>query len=256
MTISSLLQAVAFPPGLLLIGLMLGAVASKRKHKRLGAALFIIPVSVTIVSSLPWIADSMVEPLEASAFHESREALVANPLPRIAVVLGGMVDAPQALALPMAVGYDLSAAADRVVAAAHLWRTGQIDRIVLSGGLGDSISEAELMARFAQDLGVPREAMVLEGDSRTTRENATQVAQLLRGYDLSNRIALVTSGLHLPRAIREFRCAGLDPIGVPAEFESLGSTHSSLADWMPSSGALDRSRRALKEWVGGFAASC
>jgi len=112
------------------------------------------------------------------------------------------------------------------------------------------------MSRFAADLGVPRSAMLLESDSRTTHENAIYVARLLRAHHLPLNVALVTSSLHLPRAMHEFRCAGLDPIGVPAEFESLGTAHIFPDDWLPSASALDRSRRALKEWVGGLSHSC
>lgn len=153
-------------------------------------------------------------------------------------------------------GYDLSSAADRVVAAAHLYRNGKLDLVILSGGSANATSEAALMARFAADLGVPRSAMLLESDSRTTHENAIDVARLLRANHLPLTVALVTSSLHLPRAMKEFRCAGLDPMGVPAEFESLGTAYDFPEAWLPSASALDRSRRALKEWVGGLSHSC
>ena len=254
--LSSLLQGFAFPPGILLVGLVLAGIAAMLGRWRTAFVLIALPVAATVVLSLPWVADGVAVPLEQRALSDSRAAMAQGVLPQTAVVLGGMVGTPGPGDRADDSGYDLYGAADRMVAAARLWRAGQVDRLVLSGGAAQETSEAELMARFAVDLGVPRVAMVLEPDSRSTRENAQAVANLLRANRLGPDITLVTSALHLPRALAEFRCAGLAPVGVPAEFEALGVAHEFPGAWLPSSGALDLSRRALKEWLGGLVGGC
>jgi uncharacterized SAM-binding protein YcdF (DUF218 family) len=256
LVLSSLLQGLAFPPGILLVGLVLAGIAAMLGRWRIAFALMAVPVGATVVLSLPWVADRIAAPLEARALSDSRTALASGALPRTAVVLGGMIEMAGPGDRADDSGYDLSAAADRVVAAAKLWRAGQVDRLVLSGGSASATSEAELMARFAGDLGVPRTAIVLEPNSRTTRENAEAVAQVLRANRLGPDITLVTSALHLPRAMAEFRCAGLAPVGVPAEFEALGVKRELPGAWLPSSEALDRSRRVLKEWLGALVGGC
>lgn len=256
LTASALLQGLAFPPGILLVGLVLAGIAATLGRWRIAFALLALPVTTTVVLSLPWVADNIAVPLEQRALSDSRAAMASNALPRTAVVLGGMIRASGPTDRADDPSYDLSAAADRVVAAVYLWRAGRLDRLVLSGGLVEGMSEAELMARFAVDLGVPRAALLLEPDSRTTRENAEGVAHVLRANRLGPEITLVTSALHLPRAMAEFRCAGLAPVGVPAEFEALGVTREAPGAWLPSSGALDLSRRALKEWLGALVGGC
>ena len=247
---SALLQGLVFPPGIVLVGLVAGGVAGKSGHWRLAFALVAVPIAVTFMLALPVVADRIVMPLERRALAESRSALAARPLPRTAVVLGGAIGIAGPDERAAETRYDLASAADRVVTAAQLWKAGQVDRIVLAGGSDTATSEAELMARFAGDLGVPRAAILLEPDSRNTRENAVRVAALLRQNRLGADIALVTSAIHLPRAMAEFRCAGLLPVGVPAEFEALGATREFPDDWNPSLAAIDRARRGLKEWVG------
>ncbi len=247
---SQLLQGFVLSSGALLLGLLAGIGAATAGRWRLAFAVLAAPAAVMFTLSLPWIADRLSLPLELRALALSRSGLASGPLPRTAVVLGGAVHAAGPDEKAAATGYDLAAEADRVVAAARLWRTGQVDRLVLSGGSPRKPSEAELMARFAVDLGVPRSAMLLEGESRTTHENATRVAEVLRRYGLSREVALVSSALHLPRAMEEFRCAGLVPVVVPAEYDVLGADRELPAAWIPSSEAADRSRRALKEWVG------
>jgi uncharacterized SAM-binding protein YcdF (DUF218 family) len=256
LTASALLQGLAFPPGILLTGLVLAGIAATLGRWRVAFALIALPVAATVALSLPWVAERIAAPLEQRALSDSRSVLAKRALPRTAVVLGGMIRMSGPGGRADDPGYDLSAAADRVVAAAHLWRAGQVDRLVLSGGLVDGTSEAELMARFAVDLGVPRTAILREPDSRTTRENAEAVASVLRAIGLGADITLVTSALHLPRAMAEFRCAGLAPVGVPAEFEALGVARELPGAWLPSSEALDRSRRALKEWLGARVGGC
>jgi uncharacterized SAM-binding protein YcdF (DUF218 family) len=256
LVLASLLQGLAFPPGILLVGLVLAGIAAMLGRWRIAFALIAMPVAATVTLSLPWVADRIAAPLENRALSDSRSAIALRALPRTAVVLGGMIRMSGPGDRADDSGYDLSAAADRVVAAAHLWRAGQVDRLVLSGGMIGETSEAELMARFAGDLGVPRTAIVLESNSRTTRENAEAVANVLRANPLGPDITLVTSALHLPRATAEFRCAGLAPVGVPAEFEALGVAHELPRYWLPSSEALDLSRRALKEWLGALVGGC
>ena len=79
---------------------------------------------------------------------------------------------------------------------------------------------------------------------------------MLRKNHLGPDIALVTSAMHLPRAMAEFRCAGLAPVGVPAEFEVLGTARDFPGSWIPSLTAIDRARRALKERAGAIFAAC
>ena len=255
-TASALLQGLAFPPGILLVGLVLAGIVAMLGRWRTAFALIALPVAATVVLSLPWVADNIAVPLEQRALSDSRSASALRALPRTAVVVGGMVGTSGPGDRADDSGYDLYGAADRVVTAVRLWRAGQVDRLVLSGGSADETSEAELMARFAGDLGVPRAALLLEPDSRSTRENAQAVANLLRANRLGPDITLVTSALHLPRAMAAFRCVGLAPVGVPAEFEALGVTREAPGAWLPSSDALDLSRRALKERLGALVGGC
>ena len=69
------------------------------------------------------------------------------------------------------------------------------------------------MRDLAREAGIPETALLLETESRNTFENAANAARLLRAAG-KNRIVLVSDRLHLPRAARMFRQAGLDVIGI------------------------------------------
>lgn len=94
------------------------------------------------------------------------------------------------------------ALARRVEHAVELYREGIAPKLVFTGGVGAAEpSEAEASARLAEQLGVPREAMVLEDRSTSTEENARYAAALV-GDDA--RIVVVSSAYHVFRCERVF----------------------------------------------------
>ena len=164
------------------------------------------------------------------------------------VLLGGSVYPPSGHNTEI----DLNSAADRVWYAARLFHAGKAPLLLLSGGSDpqrQAFSEARAMAIFLADLGVPAQAMLLEENSRNTRQNAAFSAALLkaRGVD---RILLVTSALHMPRAMALFRAQGLQVIPAPTDFEANQALPPGLSAWLPEAVALDASGRAMKEIVG------
>ena len=75
--------------------------------------------------------------------------------------------------------------------------------IIVSGGQGEDewISEAEAMAGYLIDKGVPADSILLENRSRTTFENLTFSKQLMLAQGLEqDRVVLVTNSFHALRA--------------------------------------------------------
>ena len=94
-----------------------------------------------------------------------------------------------------------------------LYREGAAPLLVMSGGGAGPVAEAAVMRDLAQEAGVPETALLLDPESRNTFENAANTARLLQAVGKS-RVVLVSDRVHLPRAARLFRRAGLDVIGV------------------------------------------
>ena len=111
----------------------------------------------------------------------------------------------------VAISGDTGARADTAIT---LWKAGWAPIIVFSGAAidPDSVSSAEIMRREALRQGVPENAVLVEGASTTTEENAAEVARLMAGRKLHSAI-LVTSPYHQRRAAYEFHRA-FDPRGL------------------------------------------
>ena len=99
---------------------------------------------------------------------------------------------------------------ERVRSAAALWRAGGARRVVASGGVtgGASRAEADVIAEALRAAGVT--AILVEGRSRTTAENAAFTAELLAPLG-ARSVWLVTQPFHGRRAALLFRRAGLVP---------------------------------------------
>lgn len=228
----------------LLLGVLALAAASLRWRKA-GFVLGCVAVAWVYVWSTPWVSTQARAAIESA--HPARLAADVASAP-VAVVLGGGVASPVP---PVRLMPDLGNSADRVWYAAQLYRAGKVRRIVLSGGVDSRIgglSEAESMRVFIRDLGVPDAALFLEKDSVNSRQNAVQVAHLLRKWGV-DRMLLVTSALHMPRARRLFEAQGLVVIPAATDHEAVDTVWE-IRKLLPDAEALDGSGKAIKEWVG------
>ncbi|MEY3612718.1 MAG: hypothetical protein RJB14_2440 [Pseudomonadota bacterium] len=149
------------------------------------------------------------------------------------LVLGGAIEHPD---IDQAHGQvPLGGAAERMTVPVGLMRQHPQLQLVFSGGegrlLATGVTEAELAKAFYQQQGVDMARVVLEGGSRTTRENAIQVAALL-GERCKQPWLLVTSAWHMPRSVPEFEAVGCQVTPYPVDFrtgEATAWTEYSLA---------------------------
>jgi uncharacterized SAM-binding protein YcdF (DUF218 family) len=112
-------------------------------------------------------------------------------------------------------------------------------------GLG--AASKNLIERLA-DFGVDPSRINIEGQSRTTFEDALYSAELLKPNP-SERWLLVTAAMHMPRAVGCFRVAGFQVEACPVEFTTRGRS-SPFSPFATGSPALIQLDRAAKEWIG------
>jgi uncharacterized SAM-binding protein YcdF (DUF218 family) len=161
--------------------------------------------------------------------------LYTSPLmPQLAKWLTGRWQQPKGDVLIVLGGDQLSdgtlgvASYLRCVYAARAFRPGGFQRIVVTGGPGghqNSISVARAMADLIAGMGVPREDITIEEQSKSTRENALFTERLIHGW--SGRKVLLSSDIHMRRAHAAFARAGLDTI--PAPIPDIGKRWNSWA---------------------------
>lgn len=238
--IKNLLGSLLMPLPLGLATIALGlALLFRRGDSRAGRWIVLLGLGWLVLASVGgparWLAQSLEErwPRIAATWPE-QEA------PRFVVVLGGGhrdhpdVPVTSQLSEPSTV---------RLVEAIRLWRGLPDARLVVTGTVDPGrIREPEAMAELAVQLGVPPERIVKETASLDTDDHARYL-QAIVGRE---PFVLVSSALHLPRAVYLFEAAGMHPIPAPAGRLSFSSGWT----WVPSARGLERTTRAVHETIG------
>jgi uncharacterized SAM-binding protein YcdF (DUF218 family) len=105
------------------------------------------------------------------------------------------------------------------------------------------------MANTLNNLDVPPSATLMENESLTTQQNGEYTAQLLKEKQ-AEQVLLVTSALHMPRAMAIFRKQGVNVIAAGAAPQLTVPNSPEFSMWKPNLMALQSSRSIIKEYVG------
>ncbi|WP_298014985.1 YdcF family protein [uncultured Castellaniella sp.] len=146
--------------------------------------------------------------------------------------------------------YDPKTTVPRTDTAILLYAAGKAPLIVVSGAaLDGGVSEARMMATALERDGVPPSAIIQENHSLTTHQNALYTAKVLRQHGIQ-RFLLVTSALHMPRAMASFQKQGLNPIAAPSPPQIVVPDEPDFSFWLPDLRTLNASRSIVKEYLG------
>lgn len=130
-------------------------------------------------------------------------------------------------------------AAFRVMEAARLYALLDAPTIIVSGGVTSSDDgarpEGEGLRATIAELGVPIDHVLIEGESKNTRDEAFAVARMLADRP-KQPIVIVTSAAHMKRALAVFRAAGLDPVPSASAYKS--DNANARLRWIPSESGI------------------
>ncbi len=218
-------------------------------HKKMELALGMLWVGLAVLGLLGFkiIPDALLRPLE-NRYAPPTSQEVEKHFGMI--VLGGATGHPEIYRAHAQV--PLSEAAERMTVPLSLMQQHPKLELVFAGGegrlLATGVTEAELTKVFFEQQGMDMTRVTLERGSRTTRENANQVATFL-GERCKRPWLLVTSAWHMPRAKAEFEALNWAVTPYPVDFITSEST--SLTEYSLTH-SLVRWQMALHEWLGLF----
>jgi uncharacterized SAM-binding protein YcdF (DUF218 family) len=234
------LSSAPFTAGMLAVGAVL-LILRPRWGRRwmIGLAILFWVCATPIGSEL------LARPL-ARGFHRIEHQHEAAGVEAIVVLGGGSY---QANAGSIRLGYPSNETASRVVEAARVFRLlGGQPLIIVSGGTygKQTVPEAEVMAAILAQLQAPPDRILLETLSKTTREQAIAVTQLLKARGIG-RVVLVTAPTHMLRASLVFRAQGANVIPSTAPIDS--SMLNDRFSYLPNQDALELSDEAVYDYA-------
>ena len=251
--LDKIIGLLLLPLGLAMAALLAGLVALAWRRRRTAFALIGLAAVWLWVWSMPLVPTAMSRALAAPYPPLPAEAL---PTADAIVLLGGGI-------MPTRSGHpypNLGSAADRIWHAARLYHAGKAPVILATAGSvwgdaawgkPDNQTGAEAMRMALVSWNVPRSVVIIEPNSRSTRENAVETAALAARHGFEE-LLLVTSASHMRRAEAAFRRVGLSV--TPAACDHGGElARPAVLLLIPTAGALSASSSLLREQIGWLA---
>ncbi|WP_342106698.1 YdcF family protein [Methylobacterium sp. SI9] len=242
--LSKVVYFLITPSNFFIFAVLIGVLLLVARLRRTGSILALLGAAGLALGGLAPLSEAVLLPLEQRfpAFPTD------GPAPTGIIVLGGGIEAGLSEARAQVIVND---AGERPIYLADLARRFPAARLVFSGGsgfIGGGISEADIVSRQADTIGVPRTRLILENRSRNTHENAQFTAALVQPKP-GERWLLVTSAWHMPRAVGCFRQAGFTVDAFPVDYRTRGWGDLTRFNGFASDGLLQLDL-GVKEWIG------
>ena len=149
---------------------------------------------------------------------------------------------------------ELTEQADRIIEGIILAKKHPEVRLIVTGGSGnlkqdEKFKEADFLEKLSLSLGIDKERILIEQNSRNTHEHAAEMAKLL---PKDGHWVLITSAFHMPRSFGCFKNRGLNVIPYPVDYKTKLSIFSNLSlnSFLPTLGNISVFSIALHEWLG------
>jgi uncharacterized SAM-binding protein YcdF (DUF218 family) len=142
---------------------------------------------------------------------------------------------------------------DRLLQAVELYKKGIVKKIFFVGGSGDirleDMKEGIYVKEFLLTIGIPEADILIESESKNTRENALFAKPILDEHLPNARLLLVTSGFHMRRAMACFEKVGIKTEPYSTDIMS-GDRYFDIGFLVPDVNALKSWNELIHEVVG------
>jgi len=240
--LKDILLFIFTPPGLIIWPGLLALYFWRKKPKQAWGWLF-VGVLLGWMFSTPAMGRVLSTALIANVKAPSH--VVPENVDMIVVLSGGMKYVGNAGWLPSAESYQRAMVAYDIQA-----RINSRVPIVITGGKTAGVqypSEAKVLSDLINRQKAQITPTILEENALNTYENAQEVARLARDRG-ADTVFLVTSELHMLRALAAFRARGLDPMPIPVFTINRGKL--GLTDFMPTMQGAAETHAAMYELLG------
>ena len=121
-------------------------------------------------------------------------------------------------------------------------------KLVVSGYAGRlTVSQAEVLFKTSIMLGMDSNDVVISPRPSNTKEEA---AEYVRIFGTEKHLVVVTSAIHMPRAVKLFKKSVVKVIPAPTNFIIKHGSVKNPWGWIPSSENISMMEQAIHEYAG------
>ena len=144
--------------------------------------------------------------------------------------------------------------AGRLTTTVELYHLGKLKNIIITSGDAAIMKqkfepEAPFLKNVLIRMGVPDSVIIVEGESKTTRENAVFTQKIIEKQGFKS-VLLLTSAQHMPRSYACFSKVGVNCAAFPTDPWTEEITTQPRTYISPNAKYLMYWQALLKEWVG------
>lgn len=233
---------------MMIVGLLLLVFS---RNQKTGKILIALGLVVLVLCSYEGVSGRILQTLEiqyppldlAQVMPQENGGMAAQSVKWVVVLAGGLSGDPT-LPIQLQISHYSRV---RLMEGIRLHRLLPGSKLILTGGIGfEGPAEATTLSRVAEELGVAKSDMVLEVESRDTKDHPLYVRHLVQ----DEPFILVTSAFHMPRAMKLFLKQGLAPIPAPAGPWKPPQDFWSPGNLFPSASGLRLAELAYHEYMG------
>ena len=241
--LSFLAFLVTTPVTFILLPLLIGLIIKNRKWKR---GLY----ATAILLALIFTNTLLLKKAEEQWYKEYDRPLPEGKTYKYGIVLGGYSFWDWERNRP-----EFSEIADRLTEGIRLYKCGKIEKLVLAsdGSIFQSKDGRGLqgnpqgMMKYLNELGIPKEDIIMETLANNTRENVTFTQKLLGKEMDTASVVIITSAVHMKRSVNAFQAEGIYPDYYITD--TWVDVKGQNVSFMPSVGTLAQWPELLHEWV-------
>ena len=232
-----ILPIIFLPSGFIIVLVFIGLI--KRKPLLIWIALILFNLFAT-----PVVSESIFKYVERG---QVRKDITKVPKADAIVVLGGMFNYVKT----ETGGLNEWGDPDRFFGGIELFKAGKANQIIFTGAKmpwadKEQETEGESLKKYAIEMGVPDSAIKISGLVTTTEDESKEVRKLL---PTSNKIILVTSAFHMPRAKQLFEKQGFNVVAFPVD-SKVSLEGKTIIDYLPEADSFKRSETGIRELIG------
>jgi uncharacterized SAM-binding protein YcdF (DUF218 family) len=212
------------------------------KKQKAGKIIVSIGVGLAIIFSYGTFQDILLRSLE-NKYPPLINFQEVDDVKWVVVLGSGHTSAPE---LPVTDQISKTALS-RLIEGIRIHRNLSGSKLILSGGGGfDPVPNARIMADVAYVLGISDSDMVLEPNSKDTKDEAVLIQKIVK----NEKFILVTSASHMPRSMALFKKLGMQPIPAPTDHAMKRRQGIHPGVFFPSSGKIRNAELVFHEYLG------
>jgi uncharacterized SAM-binding protein YcdF (DUF218 family) len=220
------------------IFILLGVAYFSKYTKR----FILISLGILLICSNGWFVN------QCYVAYESPQVKLNQNYQWCIILGGGMMRAGE--------GYRTGETADRFIQPLLLYKKGIVKKLLITGGNVnikglkiDETQESKKVKEVLIAMGIKEKDIYLEEQARNTHENAVYTKQLLNPY-LKEKMVLVTSAMHMPRAKACYDKEGFKVVVYPADIKKKDTPSGILDLVIPQERNLSKFAELIREMAG------